>query len=97
MIKFCEFLRQHAMRKVNFKKEKMKLLTNEQQVSYNNSKICHICREKLKINIWKIKNIVKIGEYKGAAYSICNLKFNVLNKFPIVVHNGSSCDYHFVI
>ena len=51
MIKFCEFLRQHAMRKVNFKKEKMKLLTNEQQVSYNNSKICHICREKLIINI----------------------------------------------
>ena len=27
------------------------------------------------------------GEYRGAAHSICNLKY----------HNGSNCDYHFII
>ena len=31
MKKFCESLREHAMKIINFKKEKMKLLTKEQQ------------------------------------------------------------------
>ena len=37
------------------------------------------------------------GEHKGAAQSICNLKYNVPNKIPIVFHNGSNYDYHFII
>ena len=45
MKKFCESLREHAMEIINFKKEKMQLLTNEQQKSYENVKICYICRE----------------------------------------------------
>ena len=31
---------------VSFKKKKMKLLTKEQQESYENAKICYICKEK---------------------------------------------------
>ena len=30
MIKFCEFLRKHAIKIINFKKKKIKLLTKEQ-------------------------------------------------------------------
>ena len=33
---FCEFLRKHAMKIINFKKKRMKLLTKEQQESYEN-------------------------------------------------------------
>ena len=51
MKKFFESLRQHAMKVINFKKKKIKLLTKEQQESYENAKICHICKENLKINI----------------------------------------------
>ena len=29
--------------------------------------------------------------------SICNLKYNVPKKIPIVFHNGSNYDYHFII
>ena len=43
---FYESLREHAMSIFNVKKNKMKLLTNEQQNSYQNSKICYICEEK---------------------------------------------------
>ena len=43
--KFCESLREHAMKIINFKKKKMKLLKNEQQESYVNSKICYICKD----------------------------------------------------
>ena len=44
--KYCEFLRDHAMKIINSKNNKMKLLTKEQQESYENAKICYICREK---------------------------------------------------
>ena len=33
MKKFCEFLREHVMKIINFKKKKMKLLTSEIQKS----------------------------------------------------------------
>ena len=42
----CEFLREHAMKIINFKKKKkMKLLTKERQESYENAKICYVCKE----------------------------------------------------
>ena len=37
------------------------------------------------------------GEYRGAAHSICNLKFNVPNEISVVFHRGSNYDYHFII
>ena len=42
MKKFCEFLREHAMKIINFKKKKMKLLTKEQHELYKNGKICYL-------------------------------------------------------
>ena len=38
----------------------MKLLTNEQQETYENTKICYICKKRLKMNVLKIKNIAKL-------------------------------------
>ena len=46
MKKFCEYLREHGMKIINFKKKKMKLLTKDQQASYENSKTCYISKEK---------------------------------------------------
>ena len=102
MKKFCEFLREHAMKIINFKK-KMKLLRKEQQESYENAKICYICKEKfedkhLKNKYCKVRDHCHYtGEYRGAAHSICNLKYSVPKKIPILFHNGSNYDYHFII
>ena len=38
----------------------MKLLTKEQHKSDDNAKVCYICKKNLKINMWKIKTIVKL-------------------------------------
>ena len=43
------------------------------------------------------KNCHFTGKYRGAAHSICNLRFNVLNKFPIVFHNVLNYNYHFIM
>ena len=39
-----------------------------------------------------------IGKYSGAAHSISNLKcVRHQKKIPVVFHNGSAFDYHFLI
>ena len=58
--KFCESLRERAMKIINFKKIKMTLLTKQQQESYQNAKICYICKEKLESKYLKKQNIVKL-------------------------------------
>ena len=104
MKKFCEFLREYAMKIINFKKKKMKLLTKEQQESYENAKICCICKEKFENKYLIDKKYPKVtdhfyytGEYRGAAHIICNLKFSVPKKILIVFHNVSNYDYHLII
>ena len=42
----CEFLREHAMKIIHFKKKTI-LLTKEQEESYENAKICYICKGKV--------------------------------------------------
>ena len=44
MKKNCESSREHAMKIINFKKKKMKLLKNKQQESYENAKNFYICK-----------------------------------------------------
>ena len=37
------------------------------------------------------------GKYRGAAHSVCNLKYSVPKNIHIIFHNGSNYDYHFII
>ena len=37
------------------------------------------------------------GKYRGAAHSICNLRYKIPEEIPVVFHNGSTYDYHFII
>ena len=61
MKKVSKSLRKHTMKIINFLK--MKLLTKDQQESYENAKICYICKGKFeRKNIWKIKNILYKSE-----------------------------------
>ena len=95
MKKFCEYLREHAMKIINFKKKRMKLLTKEQQESYEDAQICYICKEKIKNKYLKDKRYHKFrdhchyaGKYRAAAHTMCNLKYSVPKIIPIVFRNG---------
>ena len=37
------------------------------------------------------------GKYRGVEQSICNLRYTIPKKLPVVLHNGSTYDYHFII
>ena len=37
------------------------------------------------------------GKYRGAAHNICNLRYKILKEVPVVFHNGSTYDDHFIV
>ena len=67
-------------------------------------KSCYICKEKIENKYLKNKKYRNVrdyrhytGEYRGAAYSIWNLKYNVPTKIPTVFDDESNHDYYFII
>ena len=65
---------------------------------------CYICGKGILKKLAKSKNYRKVtnhchytSKYRAAEHRICNSKFNVPNKNPVVFHNGSNYDYHFII
>ena len=105
MKKFCESLWDHAMKIINYKKEKKwTLLTKEHQQSYENGKICYSCKEKFENRYVNDKKYCKVrdcchytGKYGGAAHNICNLKNTVPKTIFIAFHIGPYYHYHFII
>ena len=58
----------------------MKLLTKVQEQSYENAKVCYICKDKLENKYLKNKKHRKVRDYcpdtgksRGAVHSICNI------------------------
>ena len=78
-------------------------LTREKLKSHQDAKVCYICGKRIlknskTINYWKVRDHCHYtGKHRGAAHSICNLKFNVPNEILVVFHSGSNYDYHFII
>ena len=107
MEKFCKDLRQHAMKIINYEEKEMIPLTSEENEYYEMQKACHICKEKCSTNkndenTFKLCHKVRdhchyTGEFRGAAHSICNLRCKTPKEIPVVFHNGSTYDYHFII
>ena len=85
---------------INFEEKEMIPLINKELKFYEQQKVCHICKKKF--CYYKIKKKVRdhchyTGKFRGAAHSHCNLQYKVPRKIPIVFHNGSTNDNHFII
>ena len=101
MNKFCMDLREHVTKIINYEKKKMIPLTTEEKIYHNKQKICYICKKEFNNNDkknYKVRDHCHYtGKYRGAAHNICNLRYKVPKEIPIVFHNGSTYDYHFII
>ena len=66
-------------------------------------KVCYICKKEFDDNDNNKKqqevrdHCHYPGKYRGAAHNICNLRYKVPKEIPVVFHNGSTYDYHFII
>ena len=101
MKKFCKNLREHATKIINYEKKKMIPLTTKEEIYHTKQKICYICKKEFVNNDKKQQKVRDhchyTGKYRGAAHNICNLRYKVPKEIPVVLHNGSSDDYHFII
>ena len=104
---FCKDLRDQAMKIINHEKKKEVILTNEEKEPYEKQRIFYICKEEFctdKNNEKEFKRRHKVrdhdhytGKYREAAHSICNFSYKIPKEIPVVFHNGSTYDYHFII
>ena len=107
MERFCIDLRDHAMKVIKYEEKEMIPLTDKENKSYEKQKLSYVCkkawsRDENDKNAFKLYLKVRdhfhyTGKFRGAAHSICNLRYKVPNELPVVIHNGSTYDYHFII
>ena len=100
MTKFCKDLREHATKIINYEKKDMIPLTKKKETNYNNKKVCYICKkefDKSDKKHYKVRDHCHYtGKYRGATHNICNLRYKIPKEIPIVFHNDSTYDYHFI-
>ena len=82
-------------------------LTDKEYKSYEKQEVCYICKKEFSTdendkNAFKLYHKVRdychyTEKFRGAAHSICNLRYKTLNAILVVFHNDSSYDYHFII
>ena len=95
MKRFCKDLKDHATKIIDFKKKTMIPLTKED--NYNKENICYICKKDFN-NDMKVRDHCHFtGKYRGAAHNMCNLRYKIPKNIPVIFHNGSTYDYHFII
>ena len=99
---FCTSLKEHAINVINFEKKKMIPLTKKGW----NCIMLHLWfpKKDYQKHFAKDKNYRKIryhcffsGKCRGAAHSICNLKFSVPSENSVVFCSRLNYDYHFII
>ena len=105
--KLCKKLKDYAMETINYEEKEMIPLTGKENNSYKKQKVCHICKKHICYDKNEKKELKKphkvrdhchyTGKFRGAAHSICNLRYKTPKEIPVVFHNGSTYDYHFII
>ena len=81
-------------------------LTTDDVFLYESQKVCYICKRgfcydknKKEFKIYqKVRDHCHFtGKFRGAAHSLCNLRYKVPQEIPVKIQNGSKYDYHFII
>ena len=78
-------------------------LTKEEQKIHCKQKRCYMCKKRFSTDdnnkeYHKVRDHCHYtGKYRGAAHDTCNLRYKIRKEIPVVFHNGSTYDYHFII
>ena len=99
--KVLQRLREHATKIIDCEKKEMLPLTKEEEEKYNNQEVCYICKKEFDISDNKHYQVRDhchyTGKYRGTAHNIFNLRYKIPKDIPIIFHNSSTYDYHFII
>ena len=103
MKNFCLDLREHATKIINYEKKEMIPLTKKEKKIHCEQNVCYICKKEFSTDddnkkYHKVRDHCHYtGKYRGAARSIFNLRYKIPKEIPVVFHDDSTYDYHFII
>ena len=97
--KFCEHIVAEARHLYQlFPEQPMEPLTKAQSKAYTGMSKCHICLRQFKLKDRKVRDHCNYtGIYRGAAHSLCNLKYKIPSYIPVVFHNLAGYNAHMFI
>ena len=80
-------------------------LTKEEEDNYNKENTCYICKNDFNNDMTGSSSSERkardqchlTSKYRGAAHNTCNLRYKIPKNIPVIFHNGSTYDYHFII
>ncbi|XP_043484408.1 uncharacterized protein LOC122512572 [Leptopilina heterotoma] len=73
-------------------------LTPQEIKDFKRATVCHICQQKIQAREKKARDHSHLtGKYRGAAHESCNLNYQDCQTIPVVFHNLSGYDAHFII
>ena len=90
----------------NEEEKDMTLLIDDEKIKYGESKQCYLCEQsfntnkqsKYYMNYKKVRDHCHYtSKYRGAAYSLFNLRYQEQRNIPVTIHNGSNYDLHLLI
>ena len=101
----CKILKEHAIIIIimNYEKNKIVPLTKEVKKTHRWAAECYVCKEKFSTDNddkkhYKVKDHCHYtGKYRGVARNICNLRYKTSREIIVILHNGSTYDYHLII
>ena len=97
------------MKIINYEKKEMIPTTDEENKSYGEQNVCHVCKKEFNTNddddddddnkkYHKVRyHCNYTGKFRRAVHNICNLRYKIPKEITVVFHNGSTYDYHFII
>ncbi|XP_074026644.1 uncharacterized protein [Leptinotarsa decemlineata] len=75
-------------------------MTAEQEVEFRRATHCHICEEPFTPGDKKIRDhnhLIPCDNYRGPAHEGCNINYKDSHTVPVVFHNLSGYDAHFIV
>ena len=76
--------------------KKISCMKSKKFVTYA-KKISTDDNDKNELKLYRKDHCHCTGKFRGAAHSICNLRYKTQKEILVVFHNGSTYDYHFII
>lgn len=73
-------------------------ISHEDEQNFKKAKKCHICNKKFNKDDVIVRDHSHLfGDYRGPAHQSCNLNYQETRSIPVVFHNLSNYDAHFII
>ncbi|XP_067216947.1 uncharacterized protein [Linepithema humile] len=73
-------------------------LTPEESEKFRSTATCHVCEKPFTPDDTRVRDHCHLtGRYRGPAHSSCNLNYKDSHVIPVIFHNLSGYDAHFII